>query len=140
MTPRIAAIRDRLAAVTGVYYDCVLINLYEDGKTAMRYHIDPDQGVHWTTNTAVVSIGDTREFCLRDVATKGQREHHRFFVGQADAVEMVGDCQARYQHAVKVCEHAADAGPRISLVYKKTLRSGGVDAGREQCGNKKKKK
>ncbi len=155
MTPRIAAIRDQLEEITGVFYDCVLINLYEDGKTAMRYHIgawssrgwgsgslirntltplslhtthtktnqqkDPDQGVHWTTNTAVVSIGDTREFCLRDMATKGAEEHHRFWVAQADAVEMVGDCQERYQHCVKVCEEAADAGPRISLVYKQSL-------------------
>lgn len=129
MTPRIAAIRDRLAEVTGVFYDCVLINLYEDGKTAMRYHIDPDQGVHWTTNTAVVSIGDTREFCLRDIETKGKREHHRFFVSQADAVEMVDDCQERYQHCVKVCEHAEDAGPRVSLVYKQSL-SLEVDAGK----------
>ncbi len=44
MTPRIARIRDAIHALTGVYYDCVLINLYEDGKTGMRYHIDPDQG------------------------------------------------------------------------------------------------
>lgn len=69
----------------------------------------------------MISIGDTREFALRDIATKGQKEHHRFFVAQADAVEMVGDCQARYQHCVKVCEHAGDAGPRISLVYKQSL-------------------
>lgn len=44
MTARVARIRDRLAVVTGVYYDCVLINLYETGKVGMRYHVDPDQG------------------------------------------------------------------------------------------------
>lgn len=44
MTPRIARIRDRLEKLTGVRYDCVLINMYETGKTGMRYHVDPDQG------------------------------------------------------------------------------------------------
>lgn len=121
MTPRVAAIRDRLFQVTGIYHDCVLVNLYEDGKVGMRYHIDPDQGVLWSTNTAVVSIGDTREFCIRDIETKGQREHHRFFVSAADAVEMIRDCQEKYQHCVKVCAQADDAGPRISLVYKQSL-------------------
>eukprot|EP00624_Nannochloropsis_granulata_P000071 evm.model.NODE_1020_length_8300_cov_26.674698.3 len=45
MTPRIARIRDRLEELTGVRYDCVLINMYETGKTGMRYHVDPDQGM-----------------------------------------------------------------------------------------------
>lgn len=45
MTPRIARIRDRLEKLTGVRYDGVLINMYETGKTGMRYHVDPDQGM-----------------------------------------------------------------------------------------------
>jgi len=53
---------------------------------------------------------------------KGKRAtHHRFFVAQSDAVEMTRECQWRYQHAVKVCEHAEDAGARMSLVFKQTL-------------------
>lgn len=68
-----------------------------------------------------MSIGDTREFLLRDLETKGKRARHRFFVSQADAVEMTGDCQERYQHSIKACEHENDAGPRISLVYKQSL-------------------
>lgn len=168
MTPRIATIRDKLFKMTGVFYDCVLINLYEDGKTGMRFHIDPDQGVYWSSNTVVVSVGDTREFCLREVVSssssssvaaggggggeeggaegggggkgkgKGGKEQaaattntnskaptamerHRFFVRQSDAVEMTKDCQWRYQHCVKVCENASDAGMRVSLVYKQSL-------------------
>lgn len=159
MTPRIAQIRDKLFEMTGVYYDCVLINFYEDGKTGMRFHIDPDQGVYWSSNTVVVSVGDTREFCLREVVSSssfsdsagggdgegggGKRrkeqgaattststtstkvptstERHRFFVRQSDAVEMTRNCQWRYQHCVKVCENAADAGMRVSLVYKQSL-------------------
>lgn len=34
---------------------------------------------------------------------------------------MTGDCQWRFQHAVKVCSNAEDAGPRMSLVFKQSL-------------------
>ena len=106
-------------------------------------------GVYWSTNTVVVSVGDTREFCLREVEEeeeedysnssssnssgkkkamnkkkkkKGkQSSHHRFFVAQSDATEMTRECQWKYQHAVKVCDNADDAGPRMSLVYKQSL-------------------
>jgi len=108
-------------------------------------------------------VGDTREFCLREVeeeegeeeannnssssssgcsssgssSSKGsngeskamnvkkkkgkQSSHHRFFVAQSDATEMTRVCQWKYQHAVKVCDNADDAGPRMSLVYKQSL-------------------
>jgi hypothetical protein len=41
LTPRVAAVRDALAALTGQWYDSVLVNLYEDGKCGMKYHVDP---------------------------------------------------------------------------------------------------
>jgi hypothetical protein len=41
LTPRVAAARDALAALTGVRYDSVLVNYYADGKCGMRYHADP---------------------------------------------------------------------------------------------------
>ena len=99
-------------------------------------------------------MGDTREFCLREVEEEEEGEaanssssnsssssnnngkgkaiaakkkegkqssHHRFYVAQSDATEMTRECQWKYQHAVKVCDNADDAGPRMSLVYKQSL-------------------
>jgi alkylated DNA repair dioxygenase AlkB len=86
----------------------------------MRYHIDPDQGVHWTTDTAVVSVGHTREFKLREIDDHSRR--HRFFVGSGDVVWMFGTCQQDYQHCIQVCEQREEAGPRISLVFKQSLQ------------------
>jgi alkylated DNA repair dioxygenase AlkB len=88
----------------------------------MRYHVDPDQGVYWTEHTCVVSVGDTREFVVRELGDYSRR--HRFFVSGGDVVYMFADCQERYQHAVRVCEEAEDAGPRVSLVYKQSLEQG----------------
>lgn len=124
MSTTIGRIRDRVHELTGVYYDCVLINLYQNGKVGMNYHQDPDQGTLWTHDTAVVSIGDTREFCLKDAREEGVKDadrFHRFYVEGGDVTLMFGNCQTSYFHTVKVCENADDAGPRISLVYKQSL-------------------
>ena len=71
----------------------------------MRYHVDPDQGTLWSTDTAVISIGDTREFLLREAQDYSQ--HHRYFVTGGDCVIMHSDCQERYQ--VKHYRHALSA-------------------------------
>lgn len=50
-------VRDFLDKETGQYYDGCLLNLYPDGGSGMRYHIDPDMGTLWAFETAVVSVG-----------------------------------------------------------------------------------
>ena len=46
----------------------------------------------------------------------------QYAVSNGDAVVMYGDCQDRLQHAIVVEKAAADAGPRMSLVYKQRIR------------------
>eukprot|EP00188_Purpureofilum_apyrenoidigerum_P006207 Plantae.Rhodophyta-Purpureofilum_apyrenoidigerum.ctg9229.p1 GENE.Plantae.Rhodophyta-Purpureofilum_apyrenoidigerum.ctg9229~~Plantae.Rhodophyta-Purpureofilum_apyrenoidigerum.ctg9229.p1 ORF type:complete len:396 (+),score=51.31 Plantae.Rhodophyta-Purpureofilum_apyrenoidigerum.ctg9229:164-1351(+) len=118
-TPVVRAVATRLAELTGVNYDGCLINYYADGQTGMRYHSDPDQGTYWTTDTAVVSIGDTRQFIFRRADDYSMR--HVYYVTGGDVVIMRGDCQERFQHCVKVESNAEDCGPRMSLVYKRSL-------------------
>ncbi|KAK9830177.1 hypothetical protein WJX72_010148 [[Myrmecia] bisecta] len=119
LTPFVAHIRDRLAAYFGVYYDSVLINHYPDGKAGMRYHSDPLYGV-WDSDTAVVSLGDTREFVFRDVLPSlgppipagadsrskagkpwAEPAHMPYLIANGDVVRMFGDCQDRFQHCIK---------------------------------------
>ena len=81
-SPSVLQIRDQLLHVggnttgadggDGVYYDCCLLNLYPDGGSGMRYHIDPDQGTLWGYETAVVSVGATRKFAFRDIPSTQQ--------------------------------------------------------------------
>uniref|UniRef100_A0A7S3A3X7 Fe2OG dioxygenase domain-containing protein n=1 Tax=Rhodosorus marinus TaxID=101924 RepID=A0A7S3A3X7_9RHOD len=118
-TPIIDAVATELAAILGVEFDGVLINYYEDARCGMRYHSDPDQGLYWTRDTAVVSVGDTRLFCFRRIDDNSTR--HEIWVNGGDVVFMTGDCQETYQHCVKVESERQLAGPRISLVYKKSM-------------------
>ncbi|KAG2440030.1 hypothetical protein HXX76_004147 [Chlamydomonas incerta] len=122
MTPAVRKVRDELQRLTGVWYDSVLINYYGDGKCGMRYHVDPLYGV-WSPESAVVSVGDTRTFIFREIADYDSRWQYR--VRNGDVVRMWGDCQDRLQHCVRVERAAADAGPRMSLVFKERLRGPG---------------
>jgi hypothetical protein len=115
------------------------------GGSAMRYHIDPDQGVLWGYDTAVVSVGATRRFAFRPIAETRTtttttwaaaanrpnllvddekiigNKPHVFVLMNGDVTEMFNDCQDRFQHSVKTAEDKGERAPRVSLVFKKTL-------------------
>lgn len=120
-SPTVRKIRDVLHSRTGQYYDCCLLNLYPDGGSGMRYHSDPDQGTLWDYDTAVVSIGATRRFAFRAAQKDDSSPPHNFIVMQGDVTHMFGDCQSRFQHAVKQSEQRGENSPRVSLVYKRSL-------------------
>ena len=84
----------------------------------MRYHSDPDVGTVWTQDTSVVSVGDTRQFVLRETLDYSRR--HNFYLFSGDCVRMTAGCQRDYQHCIKLATE--DVGPRISLVFKQSIR------------------
>jgi len=133
-SPAVKSVRDQLRPLH--YYDGCLINLYADGESGMRYHVDPDQGSLWDYETTVVSCGATRRFAFRPIAPgqgDGDRKRHRqqpnqvhsFYVMHGDATHMFGDCQVRFQHTVKKAESKAETAPRASLVFKRTYSGAG---------------
>ena len=112
-------VRDVLQRHTGIWYNCCLLNLYPDGGSGMRYHVDPDQGLLWDYETAVVSVGAVRRFAFRPM--EGIMSPHNFVVLDGDVTEMFADCQTRFQHSVKTAENRKELAPRASLVFKRTL-------------------
>ena len=94
----------------------------------MRYHADPDQGILWSRDTAVVSVGATRRFAFREMVPPGgvagdRGAPHVFTLMSGDVAEMFEDCQERYQHTVKTAEDKREKAARSSLVFKKSLGS-----------------
>ena len=121
-SPLVKATRDCLLETSGIYYDGCLLNLYPDGGSGMRYHIDPDQGVLWDYETAVVSVGATRRFSFRKIPTGDESfQPHTFVLMQGDVVEMFGDCQSLFQHTVRTADEKNEEAARASLVFKRTL-------------------
>jgi alkylated DNA repair dioxygenase AlkB len=91
----------------------------------MRYHSDPDQGVLWDFQTAVVSLGASRRFSFREISFEGkklERTPHTFVLMHGDVVEMFDDCQTRFQHTVRQAEEKNEEAARGSLVFKRSLR------------------
>lgn len=152
-SPLVQRIRDALSASQQhpMYYDGCLLNHYPDGGSAMRYHIDPDQGHLWNFTTAVVSVGASRRVAFRTTDqpptmtttssnNKDKKENgnapttktkkkakaenekpHTFVVMHGDVMVMVDDCQSRFQHAVKPADNKQEQAARASLVFKQTL-------------------
>jgi alkylated DNA repair dioxygenase AlkB len=124
MPPFFVEMIKKLQEFTGTTYDSVLINLYPHGKSGMRYHQDPlynSEGKQiWADDAAVISVGSTRQFVLRDIDEK-DRKYHYFSVKNGDMMRMFNGCQSHYQHAVKVEKTKEAVGERCSLVFKKRL-------------------
>ena len=137
-SPIVNHVRNLLFQRTGILYDCCLLNLYPDGDSGMRYHIDPDQGTLWGYETAVVSVGATRRFSFREIKdreTVGSNKNsknstkphpHNFVVMNGDVTEMFSDCQMSYQHTVKTAEGNNEKTARSSLVFKQSLSGGAL--------------
>lgn len=127
-SPTVLGIRNQLSGAVqglGKYYDCCLINHYIDGGSGMRYHADPDQGILWDYDTAVVSVGAARRFAFRPKRSAPNspdhdKNHHSFVVFHGDVTHMFDQCQQDYQHCVKKSELKLDDAARISLVFKQS--------------------
>lgn len=90
LTPSVARVRDVLAARArgGTTFDSVLLNLYPDGASGMRWH-PPRRtrtGEEWSEDTAVVSVGADRVFEVRDAQDHARR--WAFTVRQGDVFSM----------------------------------------------------
>ena len=120
-SPLVRQVRDQLACRTDQYYDGCLLNLYPNGESGMRYHIDPDQGTLWDFDTAVVSVGAARRFSFREIPPSDAQPHN-FVVFHGDVTYMFADCQQKYQHTVKKADNKREPSSRASLVFKRTWK------------------
>lgn len=118
-SPTVKRVRDLLDEQLHQYFDCCLLNLYPDGKSAMRYHIDPDQGSLWDYDTVIVSVGASRRFGFRRVNVDNEKPH-TFVVMHGDVTHMFGNCQESFQHAVKKADIKTEKCSRVSLVFKRS--------------------
>ncbi|KAJ1489068.1 hypothetical protein T484DRAFT_1615659 [Baffinella frigidus] len=120
-TPLVASVRDKLETISGIRFDCCLVNFYPDGDSACAWHSDPDHGRLWSLDECVVSIGETRRFNLRllpHAAPEGEREQHSFHLRDGDVFWMTRDCNDKWEHTVLKAEGPDNAGPRMSFVFK----------------------
>lgn len=119
LPPRVAAIRDRLEAVTGRRFNSVLLNLYRDGRDGVGWHRDDDYAHGGRPDIGSVSFGATRRFQMRDDA--GRRDEIALEAGSLLLVG--GEALMRWWH--RVPKTAREVGPRVNLTFRHMVAPAG---------------
>ncbi len=110
----LAALRDLVAAATGARLNCVLCNLYRDGRDYMGWHADNEAELGPEPLIASLSLGATRRFVFKPRAGDGERRS--FELTSGSLLEMSGEVQRHWLHqlprALRVLQ------PRINLTFR----------------------
>lgn len=115
-TPRLAALRARVEAATGLRFNAVLANLYRDGQDSVGWHADAEPEIGPSVEdrwVASLSFGDARRFVLAHRQT-GAR--HELALGNGALLVMRGTTQSHYRHAVPKTARAV--GARLNLTFR----------------------
>lgn len=110
--PELEALRARLEDETGARFNSCLANVYRDGADGVSWHSDDEPELGAQPTITSVSLGDTRDFKLRDEASG---EVTTIPLAHGDLVVMRGDSQEAYRHSVPKRAHA---GPRLNLTFR----------------------
>ena len=110
----LARIRQRVEALTGVYFHVARCVYYQDGSEGVDFHQDL-AAYGDTTEIASLSLGAEREFVLRGVENQAQRYAIRLQPGSL--LYMGEGCQTRYEHALPRDYSCRE--PRLNLTFRK---------------------
>lgn len=117
--PELLAIRKRVEKETKVKFNCVLLNLYRNGKDGVSWHSDREHNFGADAIIASVSFGETRMFGLRH---KFRKEIPQLAIPlyHGSLLLMAGTTQSFWQHQVP--KTAKDILPRINLTFRQIKR------------------
>ncbi|NDP26735.1 MAG: alpha-ketoglutarate-dependent dioxygenase AlkB [Flavobacterium sp.] len=118
-TPELLLIKEKVEKETLVDFNCVLLNLYRNGKDGVGWHSDREQNFGKNAIIASVSFGETRMFRLRHMFKKDVPQieiplHH------GSLLLMAGTTQSFWQHQVQ--KTPKDILPRINLTFRQIHR------------------
>ncbi len=116
--PEMMAIKERVEQFTGHQFDVCVCVYYPDGNSGVDYHSDyPAFGD--TSYIASVSVGEEREFCLRE---KESFKVHKLSLQQGSLLIMGDQCQERYEHSLP--HNPVYKTPRVNMTFRKYGRVG----------------
>jgi alkylated DNA repair dioxygenase AlkB len=113
-TDALLDIKQRVEKKCGVTFNSALLNLYRNGKDSMGWHRDNEKALGRDPVVASVSFGATRNFRLRDYATK--KEMIEMDLGHGSFLLMRGETQHFWEHAVPKTNKRV--GERINITFR----------------------
>lgn len=113
----LAGLRNEIERQAGCRFNCVLLNLYRDGRDSMGWHSDDEAELGSCPTIASVSLGAARRFVLRCKSDKQRKVEIEPASGSL--MIMRGDLQHYWQHALP--KTARDVRPRINLTFREIV-------------------
>jgi len=112
-TGELAGLRELVSDAAGVRFNSVLLNRYRDGSDSVSWHRDDEPELGRNPTIASLSLGATRRFKLRDLATK---ETHDLDMVDGSLLVMSGPSQREWEHCVPKTKRPV--GERINLTFR----------------------
>jgi alkylated DNA repair dioxygenase AlkB len=112
--PALGRLRNAVQSHTNVLFNCVLVNLYRDGKDCMGWHADDEAVLGKQPVIASISLGAERDLLLRRRGSHSKSQC--ISLNHGSLLIMAGDTQSNWQHALPRRKHMADA--RINLTFR----------------------
>jgi alkylated DNA repair dioxygenase AlkB len=91
-------LRQQVNEACGTSFNGCLLNLYRNGEDRMGWHADDEQEIDQTRPIASLSLGATRDFCLRHRQDPMRRE--TLVLADGDLLVMHPGCQQQWMHGV----------------------------------------
>ena len=108
------ALRYAVEQDTGARFNCVLINLYRDGRDSMGWHADDEAVLGPCPAIASISLGAERDLLLR--RRGALRASHAISLRHGSLLLMRGETQRNWQHALPRRKKVLT--PRINLTFR----------------------
>ena len=117
-TPPVIEIREQMAALTGLVFNGVLLNLYRDGRDSMGWHADNEASLGPEPLIPSVNLGAVRR--MRFKPRKGRPgEAFGFDLPHGSVLIMGGATQENWLHTIP--KTAKPIGPRINLTFRSVI-------------------
>lgn len=111
--PKIEALNEKIEGLTGIRFNSVLLNLYRNGNDSMGYHADDEKELGADPVIASVTLGDCRDFVLRNKHDHSQRIKIKPIHGSL--LWMDKGIQTNWQHALP---KRSKGSVRINLTFR----------------------
>lgn len=118
-TDDLLSIRNRVASVTGLNFNAVLLNYYRDGKDSVGWHSDDEREFGPHPIIASVSFGASREFVLKH-SVKAHVKNVKCTLTHGSLLVMGDTVQNYWKHQLPKTRRVT--APRINLTFRNFQR------------------
>jgi alkylated DNA repair dioxygenase AlkB len=112
-TKELLEIKTKIEEITKEKFNCVLVNLYRDGKDSNGWHADNEPELGKNPTIASVTLGAMRRFDLRHNITK---EKISIELNHGSLLIMKGEMQHFWKH--QIAKTTKVSTPRINLTFR----------------------